>query len=257
MIATFGGKAVLLVPGGPKGKIIREAVGDDVGLAALGIVAPHVRGRCVVAVGMIGDRHFGDVVQRGGAGRGHFRVVAVPIVGVDKDIGGHAAGARGDAQGADGARHVGGVVVVCYGSVAVGHTVGGKFAVRATDRAGIPNTDLDAAAVEIVGGRADQIRRAGDSSVQIHRRAVDGTFRLDVVEDGNLVARTFDSHRNAEFLGFGYNGFIADVLGFLHLGYREGALLRISEVFASENLRHRAVSSLPLRHTSGTTRTNC
>ena len=47
------------------------------------------------------------------------------------------------------------------------------------------------------------------------------------------------------------------VAGFLHLGYREGALLRISEVFASENLRHRAVSSLPLRHTSGTTRTNC
>ncbi len=257
MVAALGSEKILFVARRPEGQVVGQVDQQGVRVARFRLVTAHVGCRCIVAVGVIRNGDFRGIgAGRRRSGGSHFAVVAVPVPRIDGHGRRHAFRGGRDARSADGARHVRGVVVVGRARVALDHPRGGEFTVRVAHRARVPHTDFYRAAVQTVGRGVDQIGRAGNGGVGVHRRAVKRALGPDVVEDRNFVSGALDAHGDAKFLGPRQHRAVADVFRLGHLGGRLHPLRGNRKILARQNLRHRAIGRRPFHRSSGRARSS-
>ena len=165
---TLGGEKVLLITRRPANQIIRHGNRQLIGFHGLVVVDAHIGSSCVVAVGMVREWYLGRVARHGRrARRGHLRVVAAPIPGIDGDTGRHAFGAGREARSTHRSSHVGGMIIKGCGGVAVDDAVGVELLVRIAHPSGIPHADFHSRAAEVVRCGIEQIGPAGDGRIAV------------------------------------------------------------------------------------------
>ena len=196
---------------------------DAVGRAAVDVVPA-----ADVAVAVVGEVDFPRLACGSGPAGGHFRGVAVPVVGIDRRGTGHPAGGRDDARSAESAADMGGVVNG-GGTVDDGHAAA-EFLVGGAGGTAVPETDGDAGAGEGIRGSPQQIGTGGDGGVDVGGSEIKRAVAVEVGDFLDAAVRLNRPQRQAEEGGAGTGVLAAGGLDFRHARDHPRAVGRAREL---------------------------